>query len=122
DLEIDTFPNELQGAAAIIGSCQHRSERELAFDAFNDRAGCVGIVDAHQYRFGVVCAGCVEDIEPGAVAIIDLEAESRRGADHFDVIVDDRYVDAAQEQRLADDLSETAKADDEHATLKSFCD
>ena len=73
------------------------------------------LVDADQDGARPAGAGGMQDVEPRAVAVIDLEAEIGRGLDHLDVIVDDRDVDAAQQQRLADDLAETAEADDQHA-------
>ena len=66
-------------------------------------------------RFGAPGAGGVQNVEARAVAVIDLEAEGRRRLDHLDVVVDDRDVDAARQQRLADDLAEAAEADDQHA-------
>ena len=64
-------------------------------------------------------AGRVQYVEARAVAVIDLEAEGRRRLDHLDVVVDDRDVDAAQQQRLADDLAEAAEADDQHAAAEA---
>ena len=63
-------------------------------------------------------AGGAQDVEPGAVAVVDLEAEVAGDADHLGVGVDDRDVDAAREQRLARDLAEAAEADDQHAAVQ----
>ena len=60
--------------------------------------------------------GGVQDVEPRAVAVIDLEAELGRRLDHLDVVVDDRRRRCPRsEQRLAGDLAEAAEADDQHA-------
>ena len=82
----------------------------------------VRLVDADQHRARPAGAGGVQDVEPRAVAVIDLEAEIGRGLDHLDVVVDDRDVDAAQQQRLAGDLAEAAEADDEHAAGQAVGD
>ena len=64
-------------------------------------------------RLGAAGAGGAQHVEPRAVAVVDLEAEARRGPDHLGVGVDDRHVDAAGEQRLARHLAEAAEADDQ---------
>ena len=67
-------------------------------------------------------AGGMQDVEPRAVAVVDLEAEIGGRADHLDVDVDDRDVDAARQQRLAGDLAEAAEADDQHAAAQAVGD
>ena len=75
-------------------------------------ASCSSTQTATRLRVGG--AGGVQDVEAGAVAVVDLEAELGGGLDHLDVGVDDRDAEAAGEQRLADHLADAAEADDEH--------
>ena len=88
--------------------------RKFRLHQLGDAHRHVALVDADQHGARRAGAGGVEDIEPRPVAVIDLEAEVRRRLDHFHVVVDGGNVDAAQQQRLADDLAEPAEADDEH--------
>ena len=87
-----------------------------------DAHGGIALVDADQHRTRPAGAGGMQNVQPRAVAVIDLEAEIGGRLDHLDVVVDDRHVDAAQQQRLADDLAETAEADDQHAAGQSVGD
>ena len=57
-------------------------------------------VDAEQDQLGLRRACLAEQIEPGAVAIIDLGAEASGDVDHLDIGVDQRHLDALGEQHL----------------------
>ena len=50
---------------------------------------------------------------------MDHKAEIGGGVDHLDVGFDDRDVEAAREQPLARDLTETAEADDEDVAIQA---
>ena len=57
-------------------------------------------------------AGGLQDVQPRAIAVIDLEAKGPGGADHLGVDVDGGNRVAARQDGLAHDLAEAAKADD----------
>ena len=57
-------------------------------------------VDAEQDQLGLGGAGLAEQVEPGAVAIIDLGAEAAGDVDHLDVGVDQGDRDALGDQHL----------------------
>ncbi len=57
-------------------------------------------VDAEQDQLGVGGAGLAQQVEPGAVAIIDLGAEAAGDVDHLDVGVDQGDRDALGDQHL----------------------
>ena len=80
----------------------------------DDAARGLSVVDADGDQPGVGCARGAQDVEPGAVAVIDLEAETGCLLNHLGIIVDGGDVDALRKQALGDDLPEAAKADDEH--------
>ena len=51
-----------------------------------------------------------------------MKPKRRRRPDHLDVVVDDRDVDAAGQQRLAGDLAEAAEADDQRRAAEAVGD
>ena len=115
DLEVDAGLDQPDRGAAVEGARQHRHQRELGLHQLGDADGGSRLVDADQHGARAAGAGGMQDVEPRAVAVIDLEAEIGGRLDHLDIVVDDRDVDAAQQQRLAGDLAEAAEADDQHA-------
>ena len=60
----------------------------------------------------------MQHVQAGAIAVIDLETEFFRAADHVDVVVDDGHVHVARKQRLAHHLAEAAEANDQHAAAQ----
>src|SRR5690606_28756491 len=93
----------------------YRSEGEFRLDVLDDPDRRFGFVDADKDRLRMFRAGGMENVEPGAVSVIDLEAEVGGSLDHLDVVVDDGNLLAAQQQWLRGDLAETAEADDKYA-------
>jgi hypothetical protein len=79
----------------------------------------LAVVDADEDRLGLGRAGGVQDVEAGAVAVVELEAEAAGLADAVGRGVDDRDVDAAGEQRLGGDLAEAAEADHERPAVQA---
>src|SRR5690606_37266087 len=122
DLVVDAHIHEPDCRAAVKGARQYRNEREFFLHVLGYAHGGFRLVDTDEHRTGAACTSGMQNIEPRAVAVVDLEAEIGGGLDHFDVIVDDRDVDAAQQQGLADDLAEPAEADDEHAAVQPIRD
>ena len=87
---------------------------ELGLDHLDDLVGATpGLSMQMAIASRPAGAGGAEHVEPRAVAVVDLEAETRRGPDHLGVGVDDRHVDAAGEERLARHLAEAAETDDQ---------
>ena len=115
DLVVDARVDQLDGGAAIEGARKHAHERELRLHMLRNPQSFVRLVDADEHGFGTARARRMQDVGARAVAEIDLEAEIRRRLDHLDIVVDDRDVDAAHQERLADDLAETAETDHQHA-------
>ena len=113
DLVVDAGADEAERMAAVEGADEELGERELGLDDLDDAVGLLRLVDADEDRLGAAGAGGAQHVEPGAVAIVDLEAEAGGGPDHVGVGIDDRDVDLAGEQRLARHLAEAAEADDQ---------
>ncbi len=82
------------------------------------RSATSGLSTQTRIALGVSGARGAQHVEPGAVAVIDLEPEIAGGPDHLDVGVDDRHVDALGQQRLGNDLGEAAEADEQHAAVQ----
>ena len=87
------------GKASRIGSSRRAVERP--------------VVEAEEDRLGVAGAGEAEQVEPGAVAIIDLGAEGAAELDLARLGIDQGDGDALGHQHLGDGLAEAAVADDD---------
>ena len=74
-------------------------------------APSLGIVDAKEDAFRLVGAGGAQQVDPGAVAIIDLGVEFLGPLDLRRVDVDQRHRDPLGHQHLRDGLAEPAVAD-----------
>ena len=122
DLEVDAGTDQPECGAAVVGARQHRHQGKLGLHQLGYPDGGLGLVDADQHGPRAAGAGSMQYVQPRAVAIIDLETEIGGRLDHLDIIVDDRDVDAAQQQRLAGDLAEAAEADDQHAAGQAIGD
>ena len=79
-------------------------------DKIDDAARVLTVVDADGDEPGFGGAGCAQDVETSAIAVIDTEAETRGLLDHFRIVVDDRHVDALGKQALRGDLAESARS------------
>ena len=77
------------------------------------------LVDADRDQPRLVEAGRAQHVEPRAVAVVDLEAESPGDLDHVGVEVDRGHVDLLGEQVLRHDLPEAAEADDQHGAARA---
>ncbi len=115
-LVVDAGLDEPQRVPAVERAHVQPRLRKLVLRQFDDAIGEFRLVDADQDGIGLARARRAQDVEPGAVAVVDLEAEVAGRADHVDVGVDDRDVDVARQQRLAHHLAEPAETDDQHAT------
>src|SRR6188508_1711847 len=104
--------------AAIERPYEQLGMRKLGARDRDDVIGGIGFVDADEDRLHFLRAGGAQHVEPGAVAVMHFEAEVAGGTNHVHVVVDDRYVEPALQERLAHDLRETAEADDEHAAFQ----
>jgi hypothetical protein len=100
--------------APVEGAGHDLGGRKLVLDQLDDAVGRFRLVHADQDQLGLLGARGAQRVQPGAVAVIDLEAELRGGLDHLDVVLDDRDVHVAGQQRLGHDLGEPAEADDQH--------
>ena len=105
---------------AVVGAGVNLRQREFGLAHFDDPVGLFGLVDAHRDDARVRRAGRAQNVEPRAVAVIDLEAEARRVADALHVVVDHGDVHAPGEQHLHRDLAEAAEADDERRAGEPF--
>ena len=117
-LEIDALGEQLQAVTAIEGPHVKPHARKFGMDKIDDAARVLAIVDADRDEPGFGGAGCAQDIEASAVAVIDPETETRGLLDHLRIVVDDRHVDAFGEQALRGDLAESAQADDQHRPVR----
>ena len=97
-LVVDADIDQPDRSTPVVGARQHRHERELGFHVFGDADGGFRLVDADQDCARPAGAGGMQYVEPRSVAVIDLEAEIGGRLDHLDVIVDDRDVDAPEQQ------------------------
>ena len=95
----------------VIGAGEQQRVREFVAHQLDDPGRGGPVIDADEDQRRVMRPGGVQDVEPLAVAEIDLEAEGGRDADHLGIIVDGGDGIAARQQRLADDLAEAAEAD-----------
>ena len=78
------------------------------------------IVVAEGDDLGSLRASGAKQVEPQAVAIIDLGAELARKLDLRRLLVDDGDADPLGHQHLRDGLAEAAVADDDRAGLRRF--
>ena len=84
----------------------------------DDAARGLAVVDADGDQPGLDGARRAQDVEPGAVAVIDLEAEAGGLLNHLGIVVDGGDVDALRQQALGDDLAEAAEADHQHRAAR----
>ncbi|KAG1522569.1 hypothetical protein G6F51_014591 [Rhizopus arrhizus] len=57
----------------------------------------------------------MQHVQTRAITVVDLETDPRRALDHLHIVVDDGHIHVARQQRLAGNLAEAAKADQQHA-------
>ncbi|KAG1255145.1 hypothetical protein G6F68_010511 [Rhizopus microsporus] len=81
----------------------------------NDAVGGFGLVHAHRNRTRGGRARGMQHVQTRAITVVDLETEPRRALDHLHIVVDDGHIHVARHQRLAGNLAEAAKADQQHA-------
>ena len=105
----DADPYDAEGRGRV--RVYRRRVRVTDNDPRDPRGGAIVVVDADDDGAGSCCAGCLQDVEPRALAVIDLEAEGAGGLDHLDIVLNDREIEAARQQSLAGDMRETAEAD-----------
>src|SRR6185437_3838713 len=104
---------QLERMAAVEGPRHHLHQGKFRVDQLGDPGRFVFFVDGDDDDVDLFDARSAQDVEPCAVAIIDLGAELRGGADHVGVGVDQRNLVALGERRLRRDLPEAPEADDE---------
>ena len=104
---------------AVEAAHQHRRLRKGRTHHFGDARGRGAVVHADRDHARPAGAGGMQHVEPGAIAVINLETEVGGAGDHADVVVDDRHVHAAGQQGLARHLAEATEADHEHAALQA---
>ena len=106
--------DEPSACCAVEGAGEHRHQRELGLGELDDPDRRLLVVDADHDHARLGRAGRVQDVEPRPVAVVDLEAEvgRRLGSSRASVSMM-LIVEAARQQRLADDLPDPAEADDE---------
>src|SRR5438067_10391297 len=80
-----------------------------------DNAACgLRVVGAHRDQPRLARARRAQHIEPGAVAVIDLEPEAGDTLEHLRIVVDGSDVDTFGKQALGDDLAEAPKTDNQY--------
>ncbi len=90
DLELDAGLDQLDGVAAVEGARHDLDQRVLVTDQLGDACRLRPSCRLRRPRRSTLLdTRGAQDIEPRAVAVIDLGAEVRGGADHVGVGVDD---------------------------------
>ena len=118
DLPVHPGLGQPQRLLPVEGAGEHRHQRELGLAELDDPDRRLPVVDADDDHPRLARAGGVQDVEPRPVAVVDLEAEVGRRLDHLRVGLDHADLEAAREQRLADDLPDPAEADDERVAVQ----
>ena len=111
DFVIDATSEQAQRVATVERAHEQRRRREFGANQIDDAVGGRLRVDAHRNQARLVGAGGAQDVEPRAVAVINLEAEPAGILDHLGIGIDGDDVDALGEQALGDDLAEAAETD-----------
>ena len=104
---------EFDQRAPVERADVHRRVGECLVHAFEPVGIDLITVDAEEDQLGLGRARLPQQIEPGAVAEIDLRTELRSDVDHLDVAVDQRDGHAARHQHLCNRLPEAAVTDDQ---------
>ena len=82
------------------------------------RLAACAVVDAYRDQPRLAGARGAQYVEPGTVAVIDLEPEPRGVLNHFGIVVDGGDVDILGQQTLRHDLAEAAEADHQHGSAR----
>ncbi|MNE58135.1 hypothetical protein D3C80_1531480 [compost metagenome] len=104
----------------VKGTCQHRHQRKLVLDDFGNPERRILVINTDQNGFGRCRAPCMQDFRPRTITVINLEAELGGLPDKFRVLVNQRQGIASCQQRLADNLAETSKANQQDGALNIF--
>src|SRR3954464_14551828 len=96
---------------AVERACENPRAGKFCFGQIDDLVDRLLVVDADRDQARLLESGGAQNVEPGAVAVIDPKPEPRGDLDHVGIDIDRRDVDLLGKQMLRHDLSKAAKAD-----------
>ena len=104
--------HQLMGMAAVDGAGGDGDMGEMAAHMAGDGRGCDRAPPtAMTTSCGLADAGGVQQVEPGGIAIEDLDAEALDQLDLGRIVVDQGHFEALGAQHAGDDLAEAAIAE-----------
>ncbi len=103
---------ELDERAPVEGAREYRGVGKRFVHAFDHRGIELVAIETEQDQFGLGRSRLTQQVEPCAVAVINLGPEFPGDVDHLDVGVYQGHRNTLRDQHLADGLAETAITDD----------
>src|SRR5262249_7136722 len=110
-LEIDPLSEKLQGMSPIERAHIKSCAGKFGVNEVDDTARGPAVIDAYRDQSRLPPAFRAEDIQPGAIAVIDPATKTGGAPRHVWIRVDGRDMDAFCKQALGNDLAEAPKPD-----------
>src|SRR5439155_13911370 len=115
-LEIGSFWHGVAAVAPVERAHVKLCGGKLRLNKVNDPACRLAIIDAYRDEPRLSGARRSQDVEPGAVAVINFEAKPSNALEHLRIVINRGDIDAFRKQALGHDLTEASKADNQHRT------